>query len=138
MNLVTYRNSNPASLWESVFESFPWSNFSEEASIVPRANIVDRGKSIAVSVELPGVKKENIKVEAKDNVLTVSATRKQESENKDDNVYVCEFSHGTYRRSFRLSETLDSSGVSAKYENGILELEIAKKPQAEPTQVVIQ
>jgi len=137
MNLVTFRNNSPAHVWESFFDSFPFSTLKEDAVLVPRVNIVDQGKVLNVSVELPGVPKEAIKVEVDEKVLTITAERKTESENKNDNVYVREFGQASYKRNFRLSDSLDASQIVARYENGVLELDISKKPQNEPKSIYI-
>jgi len=82
-----------------------------------------------VTAEIPGVNKEDIHVSVEGNRLSISAEVKQEKETKDGGrVICCERSYGMTSRSITLGAEVDQSQVQAKYNNGVLELTLPKKP----------
>ena len=84
-----------------------------------------------VNAEIPGVNKDDIHVTIDGNRVSISAEVKQEKEAKEGGrVIRCERSYGMTSRSFNLADEIDQSKVQAKYNNGILELTLPKKPGA--------
>jgi len=82
-----------------------------------------------VNAEIPGVNKDDIHVTVEGNRVSISAEVKQEKETKDgERVIRCERSYGMASRSFTLADEVDQSKVQAKYNNGVLELTLPKKP----------
>lgn len=82
-----------------------------------------------VNAEIPGVSKDDIHVTIDGNRVSISAEVKQEKETKDgERVIRCERSYGMASRSFNLADEIDQSQVQAKYNNGVLELTLPKKP----------
>jgi HSP20 family protein len=76
---------------------------------------------------VPGVNKEDFKIDLNDNYLTISGERKFKRESKEgNNVHSVETQYGTFSRSFTLPENVDSAKISAKYNNGILEVIVPK------------
>ena len=134
MTLTTCKR-NPATLWDGFFNDF---YTFDNRELSPRAKVTDKEKSISVDLELPGVKKEDIKVEVHDGVLTISAEKQGEKKEESKNVYFNEISYGAYKRSFRLSSDVLPDKVEAAYENGILKLELTKKEKALPKQITIK
>lgn len=131
MKLAKFNTYSPT-LWDSLFDGYTSRFFDESVVLSPRANVVDKGNEIHVSLEMPGVSKDNIQLRVDSNVLTVSAERKHEKREEKDNVYVNEFAYGKFERSFRLSEDIDAESIKGTYENGVLEVKLTKKPQAAP------
>jgi len=82
-----------------------------------------------VTAELPGVPKENIKIDIEDDVLTISGEKKSEKEVKgeDGKVHRKERSFGSFSRSFSLPDNIDPKQVKANYDHGVLNLTIKKK-----------
>lgn len=100
-----------------------------------RTDIRELDGSYLLEAELPGFNKEDLNLELKDGVLTISATHKEESEEKDEqgNYLRRERRYGSYSRSFDVSG-IDEQNISASYENGILKLTLPKAaPAVEPT-----
>lgn len=89
-------------------------------------------KAYTVHADLPGVKKENIDVQVEGNVVRISAENRQEREEKQgEKVIRSERYVGRVSRSFTLGVDVDESAATAKFENGVLELTLPKKPVPE-------
>lgn len=109
------------------FPAFPdFGSMTTSASF--RTDIKDEGDKYRLEAELPGMNKEDIKLNINGDYMTISAEHSSESEDKDEkNNYVRrERSYGSYSRSFNVSG-IDTSNINAAYENGILSLELPKK-----------
>jgi HSP20 family protein len=101
-----------------------------EEQVSPSVDIYDAGKELAVTVDLPGVRKEDLQVNLEGRFLTISGEKKKEEEVEKDNYYRYERSHGTFTRRFELPEGLESDKAKAHYENGVLRIEIPKSKEA--------
>ena len=108
------------------------------ASYVPKVDIVENDDTVAMRFEVPGMEKDNFKVNVKDNVLTVSGERKNESEEKADNYIRSEIRSGSFSRSFTLPKTVDVDKINADYKNGILELTLGKREEARPREIDVK
>lgn len=95
-------------------------------SFVPRVDILEDEKAYEVHVAVPGMSKEDFKLDLNDSYLTVSGERKFNRERKEDNIQSLETQFGAFSRSFNLPENVDASKISARYTNGILEITIPK------------
>ena len=90
-----------------------------------------------MKVEAPGVKQEDLDVRVENNTLTIKGERKFESEEKEENFHRIERRYGNFVRSFSVPQTVDTEGVTANYDAGILTVTLAKKAEAKPKQVKI-
>ena len=95
-------------------------------AFTPSVNTREDEKAYYIEVDLPGVKKEDIKVDIKDNTLTISGERKFKEEVKEEDYYKIETSIGKFSRTFSLPEDADVENIDAKSENGVLEIVIPK------------
>ena len=95
-------------------------------SFVPRVDILEEEKSFEIHVAVPGMNKDDFKIDLNDNYLTISGERKNSREKKENNFHSVEIQYGTFSRSFTLPENVDGNGISAKYVDGILEVSIPK------------
>ena len=95
-------------------------------SFVPRVDIVEGEKAFEIHVAVPGMNKEDFKLDLNDNLLTISGERKFTQEKKDNNFHSIETQYGTFSRSFALPENVDAAKISAAYNNGILEITVPK------------
>ena len=95
-------------------------------SFVPRVDILEEEKSFEIHVAVPGMNKDDFKIDLNDNYLTISGERKNSREKKENNFHSVEIQYGTFSRSFTLPENVDANGISAKYVDGILEVNIPK------------
>ena len=136
MNLIRY---NP-SRWldfplERMFDEF-WGRTAPEATAVetwaPRVDISEEDTAVLLTAELPGVSKDDVKVELKDGVLTLSGEKKSEHKEEKNGFYRSERVYGSFTRSFTVPETLDAEKIEAEYANGVLRLTLPKRPEAAP------
>ena len=111
---------------------FPFKRF-------PRVDVVDDEKSIRLIAELPGVKKEDVKILLENGFLTVSGDKKSEFEaNEEINVFRNERLFGNFERKFELPENINPDEIKAKFENGLLKISIAKLIPAKPKERIIE
>jgi HSP20 family protein len=104
-----------------------------------RVDVTETPQGYVVHAEVPGVKKEDIHVTIEGNQVTIAAEIKRESEKKDgDRVIHAERYAGQLFRSFTLPVELDETTSEAKYENGVLELKLAKKPAIAGRKLTVQ
>ena len=90
-----------------------------------------------VSLEVPGLKKEDIQISLHDGVLTVSGERKDERERKEGDAFRSERSFGKFERSVKLNTAIDQGKVTASYKDGILTIELPKAEEAKPRQIAV-
>lgn len=129
MSLIRYNSKEyvPATFSSLIDQFFNDSmTRSGGSSFQPRVDIVENDSAYELHLAVPGVSKEDFKIEVKDNFLTVSGERKFTSEKKDANYRSIETQFGAFSRSFALPENVDSAKINAKYYNGILEVTIPK------------
>lgn len=123
------------SLFDVVFRDEPF--FSNEKWSTPKVNVAEKDDRYLLSVDLPGMKKEEVKIDLKDNILTISGERKSEHKEEKDNYYRSEVSYGKFSRSFNV-EGVDTEKISAKYEDGVLKLELEKSKEQKPKEISVQ
>lgn len=92
----------------------------------PAVNIYETDKAWAIHAELPGVKKEDIKIDLQGDTLTISGETKFSQEFTKDNARYQERREGVFSRTLTLPDNVDRDKIQAKYENGILELQMPK------------
>ena len=105
----------------------------EENKVVsPALNIVENTDGFRLELAVPGVSKEDIKVDVdKDNNLVISASQKAETEEKQENYLRKEFSYSTFSKKLTLPENVDKDAITASYSNGVLIVEVPQKAKAE-------
>ncbi len=100
----------------------------EQAPLTIKIDASEDDKSYSIDADIPGVKKEDIKVSIEGNEVSISAEVKQEKEEKkDERVLRTERYYGQVYRSFTLPQQVDETGAQAKYENGVLRLTLPKR-----------
>ncbi len=111
----------------------PYRYFDEAGLGEFRTDLKDNGSSYILEADLPGFDKKDIKIEMNGDILTISAERhsEHEEEDKKKNYIRCERSYGSYTREFDISG-VEADGITAKYENGVLTLDMPKKSKTVP------
>ena len=90
----------------------------------PAIDVTTQNGNLVIRAELPGVKPEDVDITLHDNVLTISGERKAEEEEERGGYYVRERRYGSFSRSLTLPQGTDESKISARYDNGILEVTV--------------
>ena len=103
----------------------------------PAVDIAESEKGYEVEAELPGMKKDEIKISFKDDVLTLSGERKSEKEKNNKNFHRIERSYGEFERCFHLPKNVKVSDIKADYKNGILTVNIPKSEEVKPKEIAI-
>ena len=119
----------------NAFDNFERSFFGNSSVDLPafRTDIRDAGDKYLLDAELPGFNKEDISLDIKDGILTITAEHNESNDQKDDkgNYIRRERRYGSFRRSFDISG-IDENTISSSYQNGILELSLPKAQQVLP------
>ena len=129
MSIIRYKTSDllPVS-FSSLVDGFFKDTLTRSggSAFLPKVDVIESEVSYELHVAAPGLGKEDFNIELNDNFLTVSGERKFSNEKNEKNYHSIETQYGSFSRSFSLPENVDSSKISAKYNNGILELTIPK------------
>ncbi|MDG5767988.1 Hsp20/alpha crystallin family protein [Balneolales bacterium ANBcel1] len=105
---------------------------------VPSLDVTEDDSHYHVQVSLPGLKKEDIHVDLQDRRLTISGERKEEKEEKETKYHLTETRYGKFERSVMLPENIDQNKIDARFEDGILKLDIEKKEKQVSKQIKIR
>jgi HSP20 family protein len=135
MTLVKFNNNRSNALmpgFNDVFESVFNDTFFNDRMVtrVPAVNISETEENYHVELAVPGLKKEDFKLNLEQNVLTVSVELNNEHQDNQRNYSKREFSYSSFVRSFTLPESADDSNINASYADGILSIDIAKREEA--------
>lgn len=109
----------------------------EDVLYFPPVNIVEKADQYLIEVAAPGFEKADFNVKLDANTLTISTEKKTSADDEKDKLIRKEFSYRSFKRSFQLDEKIDTEHIGAKYENGILTLELPKKQIHQPDAKVI-
>lgn len=104
---------------------------------VPAVDLTERDGQLVLHADLPGMDRDDIDVQVKDGVLTVSGERKYENENRGEGFHRIERSFGRFSRSLRLPRGVDASAVSATFDRGVLEVTVPKPVEPAATKIEI-
>ena len=139
MTLVKFSNGNKSQslspIFNDVFESF----FNTDSYVsdrlvtrVPAVNIAESENEYHIELAVPGLKKDDFKVNLEKNILSISAETKSENEesSQDKKYNRREYSYNSFVRTFTLPESADQANISAEYVDGILKVDVAKKEEA--------
>jgi HSP20 family protein len=107
------------------------------ADWVPSVDISETDAAYLIKGEIPGVKKEDVKVSLQDGMLTIQGERRQEKEEKDKKFHRVECSYGSFTRSFRVPDDADEAAVSAEFKDGMLNVTLPKSAKAKPKSIEV-
>ncbi len=138
-DLIPFENRrNYLSNFSNFFNEFEKNFFGDLAQSFTgfKTDIVDKGDQFLLQAELPGFSKEDINIDIDGDRLTISAQHRSENEEKRDNFIRRERTYGSYARSFDISG-INAEGITASYNNGVLELGLPKsQPAALPSRKI--
>ena len=144
VNMTLIKRSENLPVWTNLFNDFlandwsDWSlrNFSMTNTTLPSVNIKETDESFEVEMAAPGMEKSDFKIEVNQGILSISSEKSTERENSDESRYSKkEFSYQSFCRSFSLPTTVKSDKIAAKYENGILKVNLPKREEVKPKPV---
>jgi HSP20 family protein len=127
-------------LFDDFFGRTPkrWSAFGPEEGVwTPNVDVSETKDEIVVTAEMPGMKKEDIKLSVQENVITLSGGKKSEEEKKDANFYRLERSFGSFCRSFTLPTPVEAEKIKASFKDGILKVTLPKSEKVKPQEIPI-
>jgi HSP20 family protein len=101
----------------------------------PRTDVYEEDDRIVLEMEVPGMREEDLNLTIEGNTLTITGERKIADDRKQDRYQRVERYYGSFSRSFTLPATVDPNSVDAKYENGILRINMTKRAEAKPRQI---
>jgi len=119
---------------------YEWPSFERETDFTwsPRVDVNETDNEITIDVELPGIDKKDVKVEVKDNILSISGERKNEKKTENAESRRVERHYGKFERTFGLPDTVEADKVSAKYKDGVLVLTLPKTEKAKPKEIAVE
>ena len=124
MRFISCRPQN--NVLKQFFDDSFLAQLAEETPWVTPLDVIEEKDQYVLKADLPGIKKEDIKVSLEDNVLTISAERKTETEAQDRKFHRIERTFGKYQRSLNLGANIDAGKIRANYKDGVLELTVPK------------
>jgi HSP20 family protein len=142
MTLVKFNDGNKNVLapgFNDIFESFFNDSFFSDRMIsrVPAVNISETDGEYHIELAAPGLKKENFKISLDRNILNISAEQKSEHNEEHKKYNKREYSYSSFVRSFALPDSADDARIEAEYNDGVLNVKVAKKEEAKmPTRQI--
>lgn len=146
--LSTYRpvsgGSRFGSLAENMLEDFfsqllPYAGQSgQDGTVGPRLNVSETDKAFEVQAEMPGVKKDELKISIDNRRVSIEADVKEESRQEGESLIYVERTAKRYARSITLPVDIDDTGAQARLEDGLLKLTLPKKEPAQPKKITVQ
>jgi HSP20 family protein len=114
----------------------PWTGRRE--LLIPAMDVRENDQQYSVTVELPGVRKEDVHVEIEEGVLTIRGEKASERDEKKEHCRYTERTYGSFRRSFRLPSDADADRLDASFKDGVLAVTIPRTEAAKPRTIAIK
>lgn len=134
---VGYRSSLFPGIMDEFFSPVPAGRTVHHEGFMPPVDIYEKDDSVFFEAEVPGFSKENLSVDVKGKIITISGEREEDEKIEEKNSYRRERRYGKFERSFQLGFEADNSAVKAEYKNGILKVEIPKPEEKKVKQIQI-
>ena len=121
----------------TVFEDFfkPWNEWFDNGGLfgrtmnIPAVNITEQKNDYLVSLAVPGMKKEDFKIDIDGNMLTISSAKEETKEEKEKRFTRKEYNYSSFSRSFTLPDEVNREKIDAKYEDGVLKITLPRKEE---------
>ncbi|MBX3040256.1 MAG: Hsp20/alpha crystallin family protein [Bdellovibrionaceae bacterium] len=141
--MTSYRNRGPWDLFREMDELFNQLNGTStdresQVAFAPATDIRENESGYLMAFDLPGLSEKDVKIEAKDGLLTIHGERKRETTASDAGWTRTERTFGRFHRSFSLPTDVDPKQIEAQFENGELQLFLPKSEIAKPVSVPIR
>jgi HSP20 family protein len=121
-------------------EAFAGLPFSEQGNVITSTwfaptDVSEDENSLRITMELPGVDPNDVRLSLENNVLTIRGEKKQQVDDTNERVHRFERTYGMFERTFVLPNTVDSERIDARYENGVLQVTLPKAERAKPREI---
>lgn len=116
-------------IWNNFFDNVNYYHNNSKNCSAPAANIIENESNFQLELAIPGMNKEDFKIDVENIVLTISSEKKIENEENDKNFTRREFAYGCFSRSFTLPKSVDNENINASYKDGILQIILPKKEE---------
>ena len=147
MAISRYRD--PASLFglqrlnRILDEAFAAQSFSEQGDVITSTwfaptDVSEDSSSLRITMELPGVNPDDVRLSLENNILTIRGEKKHETEEDNERVHRFERTYGMFERTFALPNTVDPENIEARYENGVLIVTLPKAERAKPREIRVK
>jgi len=138
MNLVRFNNPRYSAnrvLVDDLFNSFFKNDYHEDylnnCGSKPATNVFETEKEFKIEVLLPGYKKEDVDINLHNNLLTIKVEKEVKEDKSEEYKYAHrEFGMVNFERQYRVPKSVDGDKISAKFDNGVLNIELPKKEEA--------
>jgi HSP20 family protein len=107
-------------------------------SWLPALDVYETADKIVVSAELPGLDPKEVEVSVEDSTLTIRGQRHFEQETDEQNYRRIERRYGSFTRSIRLPQTADTEKIDARFDKGMLTVEVPKREEAKPKRIEVK
>ncbi|MEZ6135879.1 MAG: Hsp20/alpha crystallin family protein [Pirellulaceae bacterium] len=111
---------------------------SQAAKFVPSLDVTESAEDFLISIDLPGVKPADVKVEMHEGKLTISGSRESTTEDKEKNYHRVERTSGSFFRSIAVPSEVDVERIDASYEHGVLHVKLPKSAKQQPKKIEIR
>ena len=112
--------------WNEWFDGGLWG----KTMNIPAVNIIEHKDEYQVSLAVPGMKKDDFKIDVDGNMLTISSEKEDTKEEKEKKFTRKEYNYSSFSRSFTLPEEINKEKIEAKYEDGVLRIALPRKQEA--------
>ncbi len=116
---------------------WPQTQFPSREVIAPTVDIFEEGEEMVIKAEIPGIKKSDINIDISENSMTISSEKKQETKVDRKDYHRVECSYGSFCRSFRLPDNVDSDKAKASFKDGVLEIRMPKSSKEKRKKITI-
>src|SRR3954470_15380115 len=121
-------------------EAFSGLPFPEQGNVITSTwfgptDVSEDENSLRITMELPGVDPNDVRLSLENNVLTIRGEKKQQVDDNSERIHRFERTYGMFERTFVLPNTVDSERIDARYENGVLQVAISKAERAKPREI---
>lgn len=144
MGLIKYRGYDPLREFDVINDFFDTLNVYSAGNktggmrFVPRTDIKETDKEYVIHMETPGLKKEKVKINVVENILSIEAENEEEKSEEAEQYISKEIRRSSFKRSFTLPENVKDEQINAKMDNGILEVTIPKAEEKKPKELEIK
>ena len=118
--------------WPTLGLSETWEEFQ------PQSKLTEDKDNYYVEVDLPGLKKEEVKIEMEENILRIQGERKEKRKSETSKQHYSEMFYGSFIREFTLPSSVEKENIKARYEDGVLSITVPKSSKSKAQQVIIE